>query len=265
MMITSDSTPRTAGRSGVRRENRLRRLAVEGRMLEGIDDDEIVGRGPSTFAPRGTRPTSWRLPSRRLQAPARGEHRVGMTSKTPGVNDAPALDGPDVGIAMGAAARTSHATRPTWCLLDDNLRRSWRTIEEGRRIAANIKKFLDYLLTRQPCQGHRHPRRVAVRHAAHARRSRSCGSTWCDRQSGQPSRWPSISPSPRLMDHPPRRGADDRPRHACARRRHGICRRGHRPCHLLPVGLALLELSSGLPRDTDLHRPRGAGVPPAWS
>jgi P-type Ca2+ transporter type 2C len=136
VMITGDN-PRTA--AAVAADVGLAAQAIEGRHLEALDDEEIVRRG-RIFA-RVEPGHKLRI----LQAFRDRGQVVLMTGD--GVNDAPALKGADVGIAMGVRGTDVARDASDMVLLDDNFATIVAAIEEGRRIAANIKKFLTYLLT----------------------------------------------------------------------------------------------------------------------
>ncbi len=136
VMITGDN-PRTAAAVG--REVGLDGAAVEGHELDALSDDEIVD-GGAVFA--RVEPTH---KLRILDAFRKRGHVVVMTGD--GVNDAPALKGADVGIAMGVRGTDVARDASDMVLLDDNFATIVAAIEEGRRITANIKKFLNYLLT----------------------------------------------------------------------------------------------------------------------
>lgn len=139
VMITGDNAM-TAKAIG--RELGFKEKVMTGKELDNLSDDDFkkVVEDIDIFARVS--------PSHKvniLRALKSQGHIVAMTGD--GVNDAPALKESDVGTAMGERGTDVSQQASDMVLLDDNFKTIKDSIEEGRGIFDNLRKFVNLLLS----------------------------------------------------------------------------------------------------------------------
>jgi len=141
VMITGDH-PRTA--MAIARELGIATgddLTISGTELEKMSDEALKGRA-SKIAVYARVTAAHKL--RIIRAWKANGAVVAMTGD--GVNDAPAIKGADIGIAMGRGGTEVTKQASDMIITDDNFATIVAAVEEGRGIYDNIRKTLQYLL-----------------------------------------------------------------------------------------------------------------------
>ncbi len=141
VMITGDH-PRTA--TAIAREIGIASAedqAVSGVELDTLSEGDLRQRA-SKIAVYARVSAEHKL--RIIRAWKAGDAVVAMTGD--GVNDAPAIKGADIGIAMGKAGTEVTRQAADMIITDDNFATIVAAVEEGRGIYDNIRKTLQYLL-----------------------------------------------------------------------------------------------------------------------
>jgi Ca2+-transporting ATPase len=141
VMITGDH-PHTA--AAIARELGIasgENVAVTGADLDKMPEDDLKRRAPDVAVyARVTAEHKLRI----IRAWKANDAVVAMTGD--GVNDAPAIKGADIGIAMGKAGTEVTKQASDMIVTDDNFASIVAAVEEGRGIYDNIRKTLQYLL-----------------------------------------------------------------------------------------------------------------------
>lgn len=114
---------------------------VAGAEIDRLSEDALAGRAPhiAVYA-RVTAAHKLRI----VRAHQTAGAVVAMTGD--GVNDAPAIKGADIGIAMGKSGTEVTKAASDMVITDDNFATIVAAVEEGRGVYANIRKTLQFLL-----------------------------------------------------------------------------------------------------------------------
>ncbi len=141
VMITGDH-PHTA--TAIAREISLASggdMAVSGLEMDKMTNEELHRRAPEiAIYARVTAEHKLRI----VRAWKANGAVVAMTGD--GVNDAPAIKGADIGVAMGRSGTEVTKQASDMIITDDNFSSIVAAVEEGRGIYDNIRKTLQYLL-----------------------------------------------------------------------------------------------------------------------
>jgi Ca2+-transporting ATPase len=141
------------GDYGVTAEAIARRIGIvtgprpgvfSGQQLDAMDDAELtreLGSHPEVVFARVR-------PEHKLRVVAALQHLGQVVAVTgDGVNDAPALKRADIGVAMGVTGTDVAREAALMVLLDDSFASIAASVELGRSVYANIRRFLVYIFS----------------------------------------------------------------------------------------------------------------------
>jgi Ca2+-transporting ATPase len=142
IMITGDhhlTATSIAGRLGMLGDGRG---SLTGAELAALDDEAFAERVERVGVYART------SPEQKLRIIDAWRSRGAVVAMTgDGVNDAPALRRADIGVAMGITGTDVSKEAADMILADDDFSTIVAAVEEGRRIYANIRRFVRYMLT----------------------------------------------------------------------------------------------------------------------